>query len=178
MSAFFCKKSAFFSKNKTFTRSSIVRAVLAIFNSVFSFCKIAVTVNENISFTDYASGIRLSDCSKLAKNRKNDSDVTISRYDVIIKFFWHCLFLLSSLVTGSNFMSISLLVLELWQFSFIRVDQKSPEIGNTPIWVLHNIWGLGPVRDTKVVTNISRKYLYVTKCCKMPGLQFLPFLSH
>ena len=27
-----------------------------------------VTINENISFTEYASGIRLRDCSKLAKN--------------------------------------------------------------------------------------------------------------
>ena len=35
-------------------------------------------------------------------------------------FFGRVLFLLSSLVTGSSFMSISSLVLELWQFSFIR----------------------------------------------------------
>ena len=35
-------------------------------------------------------------------------------------FFDVFLFLLSSLVTGPNFMSISSLVLELWQFSFIR----------------------------------------------------------
>ena len=35
-------------------------------------------------------------------------------------FFDVVLFLLSSLVTGPSFISISLLVLELWQFSFIR----------------------------------------------------------
>ena len=35
-------------------------------------------------------------------------------------FFDVVLFLLSSLVTGPSFMSISSLVLELWQFSFIR----------------------------------------------------------
>ena len=35
-------------------------------------------------------------------------------------FFEVVLFLLSSLVTGPSFMSISSLVLELWQFSFIR----------------------------------------------------------
>ena len=35
-------------------------------------------------------------------------------------FFEVVLFLLSSLVTGPSFMSISLLVLELWQFFFIR----------------------------------------------------------
>ena len=31
MSAFFCKKSAFFGKNSTFTQSNIVRAILEIF---------------------------------------------------------------------------------------------------------------------------------------------------
>ena len=40
------------------------------------------------------------------------------------------LFLLSSLVTGPSFMSISSLVLELWQFSFIR---DWPEIQKSEI---------------------------------------------
>ena len=35
-----------------------------------------VTVNENARFTDYTSGLRLPNCSKLAVNPKNDSDVT------------------------------------------------------------------------------------------------------
>ena len=70
------------------------------------------------------SGIRSPDCSKLAKNHKNDKDVTISRHDVNVNFFClflpFALFLLSSLVTVPSFMSISSLVLELWQFFFIR----------------------------------------------------------
>ena len=66
------------------------------------------------------SGIRPPDCSKLAKNPKNDNDVTIFRHGVNVKFFDVVLFLLSSLVTGPRFMSISSLVLELWQFFFIR----------------------------------------------------------
>ena len=45
-------------------------------------------------------------------------------------FFDVVLFLLSSLVTGLSFMSISLLVLELWQFSFIR---DWPEIRKSEI---------------------------------------------
>ena len=65
------------------------------------------------------SGIRPPDCSKLAKNPKNDNDVIIFRHDVNVNFF-DVLFLLSSLVTGPSFMPISSLVLELWQFSFIR----------------------------------------------------------
>ena len=45
-------------------------------------------------------------------------------------FFDVVLFLLSSLVTGPSFMSISSLVLELWQFSFIR---DWPEIQKSEI---------------------------------------------
>ena len=45
-------------------------------------------------------------------------------------FFDVVLFLLSSLVTGPSFMSISSLVLELWQFSFIR---DWPEIRKSEI---------------------------------------------
>ena len=40
-------------------------------------------------------------------------------------FFDVVVFLLSSLGTGPYFKSISLLILELGPFSFIRVDQKS-----------------------------------------------------
>ena len=43
----------------------------------------------------------------------SDMTSTSNVFDVV-------LFLLSSLVTGPSFMSISSLVLELWQFSFIR----------------------------------------------------------
>ena len=85
------------------------------------FVRWKVTINENISFTDYASGIGpvwLPDCSKLATNWKNDNDVIIFQHDVIVKFFEVVLFLLWSLVTGSSSMSMSSLVLELWQFSF------------------------------------------------------------
>ena len=45
-------------------------------------------------------------------------------------FFNITLFLLSSLVTGPSFMSVSSLVLELWQFSFIR---NWPEIWKSEI---------------------------------------------
>ena len=53
------------------------------------------------------------------------SDMTSS-----LNFFEVVLFLLSSLVTGPSFMSISSLVLELWQFSFIR---DWPEIRESEI---------------------------------------------
>ena len=68
-------------------------------------------INESISFANYASRIRLSDCSKLTINQKNDNDITIFRHDAIVKFFEVVLFLLSSLVTIPSFISISSLVL-------------------------------------------------------------------
>ena len=64
---------------------------------------------------------------QMAINWKNNNDETIFRYDVIFVFFDVALFLFEILVTGPRFMSISLLVLDLWQFSFIR---DWLEIGN------------------------------------------------
>ena len=62
------------------------------------------------------------------------------------------LFPLSSLVTGSSFMSVSLLVLELWQFSFIRVHQKSRNRKYSPVsfaqYLETGVW----VRGTKFGT--------------------------
>ena len=87
ISASFVKNWVFFCINSTFSQSNSVGAVLDIFSSVFSFCKIKGCVNENITFTGYAFGIQLPDCSKLAINRKNDNDVPFSRYDVIVNFF-------------------------------------------------------------------------------------------
>ena len=42
---------------------------------------------------------------------------------------------------------------------------KNPEIGNTPVLILPNIWRLGQVRDTKFGTNVSNiKLLDTAKC--------------
>ena len=90
-----------------------------LFSSVFSFVRWKVAINEYISVTDYASGIRLPDCSKLAINRKKDNDVTIFQHDVIDKFFWRYFVSLVKFSFWSSFMSISSLVMELLQFSFI-----------------------------------------------------------
>ena len=93
----------------------------------------------------------LADCSKVDANWKNG---------LIVNFFGLVLFLLSSLVTGPSFMSVSLLVLELWQFLFWR---DWPEIRKSKmflyVWVLPNIWTLERVRKTKFGTNVSSKML-------------------
>ena len=42
---------------------------------------------------------------------------------------------------------------------------RNPEIGNTPVRVLPNIWRLGRVRDTIFGTNVSNEMLQnATKC--------------
>ena len=98
--------------------------------------------------------------------------VTAARFSDMtsLSIFFDDLFLLSNLVTGPSFMSISSLVLELWQFSFIR---DWPEIGNTPVWVLPNIWRLGQVMDTKFGTNVS--YRMLLNAANFQGYSFYRF---
>ena len=66
------------------------------------------------------SGLSLPHCSKLAINLKNDNYATNSDVTPVSEFFDTAVFLFSSLVTGPSFTSISLLVLELWQFSSVK----------------------------------------------------------
>ena len=111
------------------------------------------------------SGIRPPDCSKLAENPKNDNDVTNFRHDVSVKFFWRwfvslikfsdCSKFHVNIITGSGIMTIF----------FYKGLTRNPEIGNTPFWVLSNIWRLGRVMDTKFGTNVSnRMLLNAAKC--------------
>ena len=102
------------------------------------------------------SGIWLLDCSKLAKNRKSDNDVTIGnmtsssifwRYFVsLVKFSYLPKFHVN-IITGSGVMTI---------FFYKRLT-RNPEIGNTPVWVLPNIWRLGGVRDTLARMSLIMK---------------------
>ena len=119
------------------------------------------TVIKNVSFTDYASEIQLPDCSKLAINPKNYYDVTIYRHDVTFHFFDIILFFFSSLVTGSGFMSISSLVLELRQFSFIR---DWPEIWKSEI-PLSEFYPISGDWDELGIPSLARMFLM--KCYLM-----------
>ena len=59
------------------------------------------------------------------------------------KVFDVVLFLMSNLVTGQNFMSISSLVMELWQFSFMRDWQEilKSEIQPSEFCPISGDWG-------------------------------------
>ena len=109
-----------------------------------------MTINENISFIDNLSGIRLPDCSKLAINPKSESDVIIFRHDLSVKVFWwsfvslvkfrYCFRFHVNIITGSGVMTIF----------FYKGLTGNLEIRNTSVWVLPNIWGQGQVRITSL----------------------------
>ena len=86
------------------------------------------------------------------------------------KIFWRHSIPLVKFSYWSKFHVNIIQVLELWQFSFIR---DWPEIGNTTVWVLPNIWPMGRVRDTKFGTNVSNKMLLNAAKCQ--GYRFYHF---
>ena len=68
-----------------------------------------------------------------------------------------------NIITGSGVITIS----------FYKILTRNAEIGNTPVWVLPNIWRLGRVRNTKFGTNISNKML--VNAAKGQGCSFYRF---
>ena len=56
---------------------------------------------------------------------------------------------------------------------FYKRLSRNPEIGNTPVWVLPNIWRLGRVMDTKFGTNVSNRMLLNAAKCQ--GYSFYRF---
>ena len=130
-------------------------------------------------FYRHVSGIWLPDCSELALYWKNSNDVTIFQQTSSSIFFDVVFFLSSSLVTSCYWPKFHVNIItgsRVMAISFYKRLTRNPEIGNTPVWVLPNIWRLGWVRNTKFDTNVSNKVLL--ECSKIPGLQLLPCLSY
>ena len=74
--------------------------------------------------------------------------VSLVRFNYLSKFH-------VNMITGSGVMTIF----------FYKGLTRNVEIENTPVWVLHNIWRLRQVRDTKFGTNLSNKmFLNAAKC--------------
>ena len=123
---------------------------------------------ENGSFIDHAFGIWLPDDFKLVTNWKKDNGVTICRYEVIYKFF--DVFFLSSLVIGQSFMSISWLVLELRQFSFLEhwSEIRKSEIPSSEFCSIPGDWSeLGIPNVARM--SLIRMLLNAAKCqCYKP----------
>ena len=77
--------------------------------------------------TDYAPGIRLSVCSKLAVNKKKKRQQFLTSsnfFDFFLFYFDIFLFYVIGSVTGLSFMTLSLQFLDYDNFLFHRFDQK------------------------------------------------------
>ena len=153
-----------------------MRAVLGFSVVLFSvFVRQKVTLTENITFADSVSGIRLLECSKLAKNPENDNGLKIFRHDVIVIFFWRCFVSLVKFCNWSKFHINIITGSGIITIFFCKGLARNPEIGNTPVWVLPNIWRLGRVMDIKFGTNVSNTNRMLLNAAKF---QLLPFLSY
>ena len=123
------------------------------------FVRQKVTITEKITFTDSVAGNRPPDCSKLAKNPKNDNAVTIFRHDVIVKLFWRCFVSLVKFSCWSKFHVNIITDSGIMTIFIYKGLTRNLEIGNTPVWVLPNIWRLAQVVDTAFGTNVSDRML-------------------
>ena len=101
-----------------------------------------MVINKNVKIIDEAIEIWDQNCSKA---------------NTIFHILWRCRVFLVKLVTGPSFKLMSFLVLELWQFPFIRGLARNLQIRSSLIWVF--IWRLGPVRAIKFGVNVSNKKL-------------------
>ena len=108
-----------------------------------------------------------------AINWKNDNNVTLSRHYVIVNFFWRYFVSLVkfsywskfhiNIITGSGVMTIY----------FYKGLTRNPEIRNTPVRILPNIWRLGQVRHTKFVADVPNEMLL--HAAKYQGYSFCGF---
>ena len=105
------------------------------------------------------SEIRPLEWSKLAKNLKNDNDATTLRHDINIKFFWRCFVSLVNFSYWSKFYVIIITGSGIMTIFFYKRLTRNPEIGNTPVWVLPNIWRLGWVMDSQFGMVVSNRML-------------------
>ena len=158
MSASCCKRLAFFVQKSTFTQQceSCVTEFLIIFTV---FVRQKVTITKNITFADPMSRIRHSDCSKLAKNLKNDNDATIFRHYGNVNFFRRRFFSVVKFSSWSRFHVNIITASEIMAVLFYKGLTRNPEIGNNPVCVFPNIQRMGRVMDTNFDTNISNRML-------------------
>ena len=69
----------------------------------------------------------------------------------------------ANIMTGSGVMTIFL----------YKELTRNRETGNTPLWVLPDIWRLGRVRDTKFDTIVSNKSYWMLQNARVTAFKFL-----
>ena len=122
------------------------------------------------------SGIRPPDCSKFARNPENDNGVTIFRHDVNAKLCWRCFVSLVNFKYWSKFHVNIIKGSGIMTVFFYKGLARNPEIGNTPVWVLPNIWRLGQVMGTEFGTDVSNRMLLNAVKFRVKGFTVLELL--
>ena len=123
--------------------------------------------------SDYISGFWCLYCLKLAVNWKDGNGITLFWHDAWWNFCDAVLFLFLSLVAGPRFMSILPLVLELWQFPFIRdwSEIRKSQIPPSEFFPISRDWGEFGLPN---LTRTSDKMLMNAAKCQ--GYSFYCFL--
>ena len=169
MQNFYFGKKSVLAKNQHF----LAKIVPLLKPIVWELCLgFLVLFSVSISFTDYASEIRLPDCSKLAVNQKNQN-VTISQHNIIISFFQDCFISLVKFSYWSKFHVNIITGSGVRTILFCKGLTRNLELKNILACVFPNIWRLGQVRDTKFGTNVSNKILLNAAQCQ--GYSFYHF---
>ena len=107
------------------------------------------------------------------KGTPNISNVIMSQYTDIVKFFSSCRVSLVKFRSWSKFHVNAIASSRVMTIFLYKGLTKNPEIGNAPVWVLPNIWRLGRDRDGKFGTNVSNKTLL--NAAKYQGYNFYRF---
>ena len=102
-----------------------------------------------------------------------NNDVAICWNDVIIKCFWSCFVSLAKFSYLAKFHVNIITASRVMKMFSDKGLTRNPEIGNTHIWVLPNIWRLAQIRDTKVSADGSSEMLLNAAKCK--GYSFYHF---
>ena len=91
----------------------------------------------------------------------NDFHVTICWHDVIVNFFWRCCVYFVNFSYWSKFYVNAITGSRVMTIFLHKGLTRNPEIGNTPVWVLPNIWRLGQVRETKFSKNTPNEFYWM-----------------
>ena len=116
VSIFLAKISIFWKQYYLYSKQyseSCVRHFLVLFSV---FLRQKVNVNENVRFSDYASRIRLPDCSKLAMNRKMTMTSQFAVVTSSLRFFLDCFV---SLANVSYWLKFHLNIIVVLEFNLL-----------------------------------------------------------
>ena len=107
------------------------------------------------------------------KIEKNYNDVKVFWHDIIVKFLWRYFVFLIMFSYWSMFHVNIITGCKVMTILFYKGLAWNPDLGNTTVWVLRNIWRLAWVRNTKCDTNVSNKMLL--NAAKYQGYSFYHF---